>query len=64
MSMIIDLEHIMGIGRYDDLNILVININLSTPIIICKNRPCIIITRSNTTSILYFFKTIFKDYTL
>lgn len=52
-----------GFVRYGDylggdLNMLVINIYLST-LKVCKSDPSIINT---ITSILYFFKTTFKDY--
>jgi len=48
-------------GGYSDLKIVVINSNLSI-LIIYKNSPGIINTRSSFTSILYLCKTIFKDY--
>lgn len=46
-------------GGYDDLNVLVIIINLST-LIISKNYPSIIHTRSNVTSISIFCKIILR----
>jgi len=45
-------------GDYGDLNISVININLSITII-CKNVPSVINVSNNITSILYFCKTLF-----
>jgi len=49
------------IRGYGNLKILVIHINLSK-FIICKNFPSIINTITNIRFILYFCKTIFKDY--
>jgi len=51
-----DFETCMG---YEDLKILLININLST-FKICNNGLSIINIKSNIKSILYFCKTVFK----
>lgn len=47
---------------YGDLKKLVININLSTYCLFCKNYPSTINTGSDITFILYFCTTIFKGY--
>lgn len=49
-------------GGHDDLKMLLTNINRLTFIINCKINPNIINTKSSIISILYFRKTIFKDY--
>lgn len=42
------------------MGILIININLSMLIMVCKKGLCILNTRSNIENILYFYKTIYR----
>jgi len=58
---VMSLEDNMDYGGYSDLKMLAIDINRPM-LIICKNSQIKIKTKSNITYILYFCKTIFKDY--
>lgn len=46
------------------MNTLIININLSMLIMVCKNSLSTINTRSNIDTILYFYKTIYRTIVL